>query len=155
MPKKSAGILLFRFANSEPEVFLVHPGGPFWANKNFNSWSVPKGEFDDDEEPLDAAKREFEEETGTTLPSDVFIQLTPVRQKSGKQIFCYACEGDIDTLNIRSNTFEIEWPPRSGIKKSFPEIDRGDWFAVPEAKKRIIESQSGLIDQLIEILNLS
>jgi predicted NUDIX family NTP pyrophosphohydrolase len=154
MPKKSAGILLFRFVNSEPEVFLVHPGGPFWAKKDLNSWSVPKGEFDDGEDPLDAARREFEEETGITLTADDFIQLIPIRQKSGKQVFCYACKGDLDVLSIRSNTFDIEWPPESGSRKSFPEIDRGEWFAFPEAKRKIIESQAGLIDQLSVILRI-
>ena len=155
MPKKSAGILLFRFANSKLEVFLVHPGGPFWINKDLNSWSVPKGEFADDEEPLEAARREFEEETGIALPEADFIPLVPVSQKSGKQIYCYACMGDLDPVKIKSNTFEIEWPPKSGSKKSFPEIDRGEWFAVPEAKRRVIEAQTGLIDQLIDILKIS
>src|SRR5512140_2844686 len=121
MPKQSAGILLFRITGKVPEFFLVHPGGPFWAKKDFNSWSVPKGEFEDGEEPLSAAKREFEEETGSKISGD-FIELRPVKLKSGKKVFCYAVRGDLDQASLKSNTFEIEWPPASGRKQSFPEI---------------------------------
>ena len=154
MEKKSAGILLFRLTNLKLEVLLVHPGGPFWAKKDLNSWSIPKGEFTEDENPLDAAKREFEEEIGIPLSGN-FIELTPVRQKSGKQVFCYACEENIDPQIIKSNTFEIEWPPKSGRKQSFPEIDRGEWFDVAKGKLKINESQAALIDELVLKLNLT
>jgi predicted NUDIX family NTP pyrophosphohydrolase len=147
MPKKSAGILLFRFRNRKPEFLLVHPGGPFWVRKDLHAWSVPKGEFEDNENPLAAAIREFEEETGTRLSGN-FIELAPVRQKSGKTVYCYAIEGDLDTEKIRSNYFEIEWPARSGLKKSFPEIDRGEWFDPETAKVKIIESQVPFIDEI-------
>ncbi len=149
--KKSAGILLYRIKNSGFEVFLVHPGGPFWAKKDMNAWTVPKGEFTDEEDPLVAAKREFEEETGKSVKGD-FLELKPVIQKGGKQVFCYACKGDIDPGAIKSNTFEMEWPPRSGKMQSFPEIDRGQWFDSAEAKIRIIESQSAFVDELEKLI---
>lgn len=147
--KKSAGILLYRFINQEPEVFLVHPGGPFWAKKDMHAWSVPKGEFNEDEDPLVAARREFEEETGLSI-SGKFTGLTPIRQKSGKMVYCYACEGNIDPELIRSNLFEMEWPPKSGKMMSFPEIDRGEWFETTESRLKIIEAQVAFIDELIE-----
>jgi predicted NUDIX family NTP pyrophosphohydrolase len=153
MGTKSAGILLYRFKNHFPEVLLVHPGGPFWAKKDLNSWSIPKGEFTDEEDPLHAAIREFEEETGTPVSGN-FIKLTPVRQKSGKLVYCYACEGDVNPTLIRSNTFEMEWPPKSGKKQLFPEIDRGEWFKISEGKRKINELQAALIDELVEKLNL-
>lgn len=146
MAKKSAGILLFRFRNRKTEFFLVHPGGPFWVRKDVHSWSVPKGEFED-ENPLTAAIREFEEETGFRLSGE-FIELAPVRQKSGKTVYCFAIRGDIDPEQIRSNSFEIEWPAGSGQKKSFPEIDRGEWFDPETAKVKIIEAQAAFIDEL-------
>jgi predicted NUDIX family NTP pyrophosphohydrolase len=154
MEKKSAGILLYRLINHIPEVLLVHPGGPFWVKKDLNSWSIPKGEFKNGEDPLQAAKREFEEEIGTPLAGN-FIELTPIQQKSGKLVYCYACEGDIDPKIIKSNTFEMEWPPKSGKKQFFPEIDRGEWFKISEGKRKINKSQVALIDQLVEQLNLS
>ncbi|MGB8492654.1 MAG: NUDIX domain-containing protein [Bacteroidales bacterium] len=154
MALKSAGILLYRLTDSKLEVLLVHPGGPFWSRKDFNSWSIPKGEFTEDEDPLDAARREFEEEIGIPLSGN-FIELTPVRQKSGKQVFCYACEGNIDPQTIKSNTFEMEWPPKSGRRQAFPEIDRGEWFGIAQGKLKIIESQAVLIDELIIKLNLT
>lgn len=147
MPQKSAGILLYRLHNPQPEVLLVHPGGPFWAKKDAGAWSIPKGEFNDTEEPLAAAKREMEEETGITVRGD-FIELAPVKQKSGKLIYAWAVSGDIDPSTIKSNEFEMEWPPRSGKKKSFPEIDKAEWFTFPEAKKKIIEAQIPLLDEL-------
>ena len=147
--KKSAGILLYRITDLKPEVFLVHPGGPFWAKKEIHAWSVPKGEFNEDEDPLDAAKREFEEETGLAI-SGSFTELSPIRQKSGKLVYCYACEGDIDPGLIRSNSFEMEWPMKSGRMQTFPEIDRGKWFGTTEAKLKIIEAQGAFIDELIE-----
>lgn len=147
MAKKSAGILLYRIENKTPEVFLVHPGGPFWAKKDDGAWSIPKGEFEGDEEPLTAAKREFEEETGKKISGE-FIELTPVKQKSGKIVYAWAIEGNLDPAKIRSNDFEIEWPPKSGKMKTFPEIDKAGWFDLSEAKKKILESQSPLIDAL-------
>jgi predicted NUDIX family NTP pyrophosphohydrolase len=152
--KQSAGILLYRNNNWQLEVFLVHPGGPFFKNKDAGVWSIPKGEFLDDEDPLLAAKREFQEETGQTLMGNDFIKLVPIKQKSGKTVHAWALEGDIDADNIVSNTFEIEWPPRSGKQASFAEIDRGGWFSVGEAKVKINPAQAALIDELISIIHL-
>lgn len=150
--KKSAGILLYRFRNNLAEVLLVHPGGPFWAKKDEGAWSIPKGEFEDDEDPLDAAKREMDEETGIKVSGE-FIELTPVRQKSGKWVYAWALQKDIDPEFITSNSFEIEWPPKSGKKKSFPEIDKAAWLNMDEAKKKIIEGQSPLLSELLAKLN--
>lgn len=154
MEKKSAGILLYRLTNSKLEVLLVHPGGPFWTRKDLHSWSIPKGEFTEEGDPLAAAKREFEEEIGIPLAGN-FMELAPIKQKNGKTVFCYGCEGNINPKLIESNTFEIEWPPKSGIKQSFPEIDRGEWFDITEGKLKINESQAALIDELISKLNLT
>lgn len=145
--KKTAGILLFRLADERPVVFLVHPGGPFWVKKDEGSWSIPKGEFGEDENPLDAARRELQEETGI-LAEGSFIELTPVRQKSGKIIYPWALQQDADPLSITSNFFEMEWPPKSGIKQSFPEIDRAAWFEFPEAKKKLVPGQVAILDEL-------
>ena len=147
MAKKSAGILLYRIQNKNPEVFLVHPGGPFWIKKDEGAWSIPKGEFEDDEEPLAAAIREFEEETGIKISGE-FIELSPIKQKSGKAVYAWAVEGNIDPSKIKSNEFEIEWPPKSGKMRSFPEIDKAAWFKLTEAKKKILEAQSTLIREL-------
>ena len=147
MAKKSAGIVLYRIQSNVLEFFLVHPGGPFWAKKNEGSWTIPKGEFEDDEDPLSAAKREFEEETGTQITGK-FIELTPAKQKSGKLIFAWAVEGNIDPSKIKSNEFEIEWPPRSGKMKSFPEIDKAGWFDLNEAEQKINTGQFSLIKEL-------
>jgi predicted NUDIX family NTP pyrophosphohydrolase len=152
--KKSAGILLYRLKNKALEVLLVHHGGPFWAKKDLASWSIPKGEFTEEENPLEAAKREFQEETGLDLTGD-FIELTPIKQKSGKLVYGWAVAGDIDPAQIKSNTFEMEWPPKSGKRQSFPEIDKGEWFSVPESKLKILEPQTALIDELISILKLT
>jgi predicted NUDIX family NTP pyrophosphohydrolase len=147
MPKQSAGILLYRVANKNLEVFLIHPGGPFWAKKDDGAWSIPKGEFEDDEEPLSAAKREFEEETGIKISGE-FIQLNPIKQKSGKIVYAWAVEGDIDPVKIKSNSFEIEWPPKSGKMKSFPEIDKAAWFNLSDALTKINVGQMSLIKEL-------
>ena len=147
MPQKSAGILLYRIQQNSIEVFLVHPGGPFWSKKDDGAWSIPKGEFNENEEPLAAAKREFQEETGIKISGE-FIQLSPVKQKSGKMVYAWAVEGDIDPEKIKSNHFEIEWPPRSGKMKSFPEIDKAAWFQLGDAQKIILEAQSALIREL-------
>ena len=145
--KRSAGILLYRIANNNPEVFLVHPGGPFWKNKDAGAWSIPKGEFTNDEDALDAAKREFEEETGI-LCHGKFIKLDPVKLKSGKIVYAWALDKNIDAGTIRSNTFKLEWPPKSGKWQDIPEIDKGEWFGLDEAKQKINASQANFIDQL-------
>ena len=148
MPKQSAGILLFRIKNTQLQVFLVHPGGPFFKNKDAGAWSIPKGEFLDDEDPLAAAKREFKEETGHSIEGD-FIELSPVTLKSGKIIYAWAVEGDLDHETIFSNLFEMEWPPKLGKKQSFPEIDRAGWFDAETAKQKINAGQVGLIQSVI------
>ncbi|HEU5365405.1 MAG TPA: NUDIX domain-containing protein [Hanamia sp.] len=157
MPKKSTGILWYRFQNKAMEVFLVHPGGPFWRNKNDSTWSIPKGEFEEGEDPLHAAKREMQEETGinadaTGLRTSEFIELNPVRQKSGKIVYAWAAKGDFNTSELTSNLFELEWPPKSGKKATFPEVDKGEWFTIKEAKKRILSYQLPLITQLEELV---
>jgi predicted NUDIX family NTP pyrophosphohydrolase len=147
MPKQSAGILLYRKTVQGLQVFLVHPGGPFFKNKDDGSWSIPKGEHLPDEDPLTAAKREFQEETGHEITGD-FTVLNPIKQKGGKTVQAWAIEGNIDAENIKSNTFEIEWPPRSGKKQTFDEIDRGAWFDIAIAKIKINPAQATLIDEL-------
>jgi predicted NUDIX family NTP pyrophosphohydrolase len=149
--RHSAGLLLYRVRSGAVEVLLVHPGGPFWAKKDLGAWSVPKGEVDADEEPLAAARREFEEETGTRPDGD-FAALSPVRQKGGKTVHAWAVAGDLDPAGIRSNTFEMEWPPRSGRTQAFPEVDRAAWFPLDEARRRILESQAPLLDELARLL---
>ena len=151
MPKKSAGILVYHKNKEEYEVLLVHPGGPFWAKKDLNSWSIPKGEFEDDEEPLGAAKREFEEETGFKIEGE-FIEQPPVKQPSGKLIYSWAVEGDIDASKVKSNLFKMEWPPRSGAFKEFPEIDRAEWFSFVTAEQKIVYGQIPILENLKIIL---
>ena len=153
MAKKSAGILLYRINNNLLEILLVHPGGPFWAKKDLGSWSIPKGEFADDEIPLEAAKREFKEETGIDVSGE-FIELTPIRQHSGKIVHGFAIKGDIDPKSIKSNTFEMEWPPKSGQKQAFLEIDRGEWFNLGNGKIKINKFQAALLDELAKKLNM-
>jgi predicted NUDIX family NTP pyrophosphohydrolase len=150
MPKQSAGLLLY-FRKRNLEIFLVHPGGPLWAKKDLGVWSIPKGEFDE-EEPLLAAKREFQEETGIDAPQGDYIPLKPVRQKSGKIVHAWAIQAEVDAENVHSNGFEMEWPPGSGRRQSFPEIDRGAWFSVEEALEKINPGQVGLIHELVERL---
>jgi predicted NUDIX family NTP pyrophosphohydrolase len=145
--KTSAGILLYRINAGVLEVLLVHPGGPFWAKRDQGAWSIPKGEFDVDDEPLQAAKREFFEETGSTVDG-AFIELKPLKQPSGKLIYGWAVSGNIDASSIKSNTFSMEWPPRSGKQQFFPEIDRAEWFAVPQALEKLIPGQHGFVDEL-------
>ena len=151
MNKKSAGILLFRHRGKSLEILLVHPGGPFWKNKDIGAWSVPKGEFSE-EEPLAAALREFKEETGMEIDGK-FIPLSPVKQKSGKLIFAFALEHDIDIEKIVSNTFELEWPPHSGKKNEFPEIDKAAWFSPTEAIEKINPAQMALVEELIGLIS--
>jgi predicted NUDIX family NTP pyrophosphohydrolase len=147
--KLSAGILLYRLSANGPEVFLVHPGGPFWAKRDLGSWSVPKGEVDGDEDLLEAAKREFREETGARIEGE-FIELTPLRQPSGKVVRVWAVEGEIDAASITSNTFSIEWPPKSGESREFPEVDRAAWFTLAEARDKMLPGQRPLLDQLMQ-----
>jgi len=151
MPKQSAGILLYRKTPSGPEFFLVHPGGPFFKNKDDGVWSIPKGEFTDDENAFTAAKREFEEETGLAIDGD-FIVLIPVKLKSGKTIHAWAVEGNIDHAQITSNIFTIEWPPKSGKMQTFPEIDRAGWFGFEDAKQKINAAQIALLGQILKLL---
>ena len=147
MIKRSAGLLVYRTTNVHPEVFLIHPGGPFFAKKDISVWSIPKGEFDT-EEPLTAARREFEEETGFKIAGD-FIELKPIKQKGGKLVYAWAVEADFDPSKIVSNTFPLEWPPKSGVIKEFPEADRAEWFDVETAKQKINSAQIDLIDELL------
>jgi len=144
----SAGILLYRLRATGPEVFLVHPGGPFWARRDLGAWSVPKGEAGDGEDLLEAAKREFFEETGGRVEGE-FIQLAPLRQRSGKVVHAWAVEGDLDASSITSNTFAIEWPPRSGKSRMFPEVDRAGWFTLPEAREKLLPGQRPFLDDMM------
>ena len=149
MPKTtSAAILLYRRRARALEVFLVHPGGPFWAKKDLGAWSLPKGEIEEGEDPRAAALREFHEETGFTVQGEMRA-LTPLRQRSGKTIVAWAVEGDCDPAELRSNPFTMEWPPRSGRQREFPEVDRGAWFSVEEAKRRINPGQAAFLDELL------
>jgi predicted NUDIX family NTP pyrophosphohydrolase len=143
--KQSAGILLYRWKNKEIEFFLVHPGGPFWAKKDAGAWSIPKGEFTD-EEPLEAAKREFREETGMQPVLKNFVKLTPVKLKSGKIVHAWAAEGDMDETKIQSNVFQLEWPPKSGKIIAVPEIDKAGWFTTQHAMEKINSSQALFIN---------
>jgi len=151
MSKQSSGILLYRRKNDRLEFLLVHPGGPFWKKKDAGAWSIPKGEFDD-EDALQAAKREFKEEIGLPIEGQV-VALEPQKQKGGKLVYAWALEGDLDPRNIKSNTFEMEWPPKSGKKQQFPEIDRAEWFPAPTALQKINQGQAAFIQELIEKLN--
>lgn len=151
MAKKSAGILFYRLRKKILNVLLVHPGGPFWAKKDAGTWSIPKGEIEENELPLAAALREVEEETGIKASGN-FIELTPVKQKSGKIVYAWAVENDFDAEKITSNHFEMEWPPRSGTKKTFPEIDKAEWFSIEEAETKILSAQLPLIKELQTLL---
>ena len=146
MPRQSAGILLYRLRKGNPEVFLVHPGGPFWAKKDLGAWSIPKGEFEEGENSLEAAKREFQEETGY-VPTGDFISLGSVKQTSGKIIHAWAAQGELDPEKITSNTFSLEWPPKSGQYREFPEVDRGEWFPLDRALEKINKTQKELIEK--------
>jgi len=146
MAKKSAGLLMYRRRHGVLELFPAHPGGPFWKKKDAGSWSIPKGEYTPPEDPLEVAKREFQQETGSKVSGE-FIPLTPRKQPSGKIIAAWAFQGDCDASAIKSNTFLMEWPPRSGKQQEFPEVDRGGWFSVPVAKEKI-----GFLDELTQIL---
>ena len=147
MAKRSAGLLMYRRLAQDIEIFLVHPGGPFWVKKDFGSWTIPKGEYSIGEDTLEAAKREFEEETGIK-PMGEFRELVEIKQSGGKVVKAWAFEGNCDPTIIKSNTFTMEWPPHSGREQIFPEIDRADWFALDEAKKRILSGQVLLLEEL-------
>jgi predicted NUDIX family NTP pyrophosphohydrolase len=149
MTKRSAGILLYRRTPSGPEVFLIHPGGPFWAKKD--KWSIPKGEYHDGEPPLDAARREFQEETGAPVEGD-FAPLGVIRQPAGKEVTAWAVEGDFDPATLVSNTCVVEWPPRSGRQIEIPEADRGAWFDLATARGKIFSGQDAFLDRLAESL---
>jgi predicted NUDIX family NTP pyrophosphohydrolase len=145
--KQSAGILMYRFRNSALEVFLVHPGGPYWAKKDSSAWSIPKGLQNENEDLLEAARREFHEETGLVADGK-FLALAPVKQPGGKVVQAWAVEGNCDASAIKSNTFSIEWPPRSGRYQQFPEVDRAGWFTLEAAKEKISKGQLALLDEL-------
>ena len=151
MPKESAGLLLFRRRNGL-EVFLVHPGGPFWAKKDEHAWSIPKGELDGGEDPLTTARREFAEETGLSTDGD-FIPLAACKQSGGKVVHAFAIEGDADPAAVKSNMFELEWPPRSGRRQAFPEVDRAAWFPLAAARTKIHKGQAPIIDELERVLS--
>jgi len=147
--KRSAGILMYRREGEDIFVLLVHPGGPFWAKKDFGSWSIPKGEYAEGEDTLAAARREFAEETGCT-PEGNFQPLGELIQSGGKHVVAWAVSGNFDPQTLTSNRFEMEWPPRSGQTRSFPEVDRAAWFTVAEARKRLLRAQTTLIDRLVD-----
>ena len=149
MPKRSAGLVIYRRKERELEVFLVHPGGPLWAKKDLGAWSIPKGEYSAEEEPLAAARREFEEETGVRVDGD-FVELGTIRQAGGKLVTAWAVEGDFDPEKLVSNSVEMEWPPRSGRMVKFPEVDRGAWLRLGEAEEKILASQRALLERLRE-----
>jgi predicted NUDIX family NTP pyrophosphohydrolase len=151
MPKKSAGILFYRFQNNLLELLLVHPGGPFWESKDQGAWSIPKGELNENEEMMAAAKREIKEELGIDATGK-FTELSSVKQKSGKVIYCWATQQDIDITKVKSNNFELEWPPKSGKKKKFPEIDRAAWFTPEKATSKINSAQRPFIEQLMKMV---
>ena len=150
--QSSAGILLHRAGDDGREVLLVHPGGPFWARKDAGAWSIPKGEVENSEDPRACALREFAEETGTRLPDATLEELGAVKLKSGKQVLAYAVAGDLDPADVRSNTFEAEWPPRSGRTQEFPEIDRAEWFDLPTARAKLNPAQAEFVDRLEALL---
>ena len=150
VPKQSAGLLMYRHRGAL-EVLLVHPGGPFWRDRDAGAWTLPKGEFTDGEPALDAARREFVEETGVT-PEGPFLALTPVRQKAGKLVHAWAFRGDCDPGKLTSNSFTMEWPPRSGKLASFPEVDRAEFFTIPTAQGKINPAQLALLAELERLL---
>ena len=150
MTKRSAGLLMYRITRDQIEVFLVHPGGPLWSKKDSGAWTIPKGEYGEDEEPLDAAVREFNEETGFSS-SGPMHPLGQVRQKNGKLVTAWAFAGDCDPSALRSNTFTLEWPPRSGRRQEFPEVDRGAWFSLDAARQKINPGQRPLLDRLSQM----
>lgn len=150
--KRSAGILLYRHADGL-EVLIAHMGGPFWAKKDDRAWTIPKGEYADDEDPLDVARREFGEELGSAVPTDALVSLGEIRQSGGKVVLAWAAEGDLDPNHMESNTFEIEWPKGSGEMREFPEIDRAAWVDLDTARAKLVKGQVELLDRLLESLD--
>jgi predicted NUDIX family NTP pyrophosphohydrolase len=149
--KQSAGLLLYKGAPSAMEVFLVHSGGPFWAKKDMGAWSIPKGEFEPEEDPASAAKREFKEETGLDVPDGKVTELGTVKASSSKMIHAWAIEADADPKQVKSNTFDMEWPPKSGQNQQFPEVDKAAWFPLSVAKTKITKGQVALLEKLAEL----
>jgi predicted NUDIX family NTP pyrophosphohydrolase len=152
LPKQSAGILLYRVRQEDVEVLLVHPGGPFWAKRDLGAWSIPKGEYEHGEDPLAVALREFEEETGHRPSSERPLELGTIRQRGGKVLRAWALAGDLDADATTSNTFTMEWPPRSGNRREFPEVDRAGWFGPPAAREKLNPAQAELVDRLLVAL---
>jgi predicted NUDIX family NTP pyrophosphohydrolase len=154
-PQRSAGILLFRLIKGAPEVLLVHPGGPYWAKKDLGAWSIPKGEYEKGEDPRDCALRELGEELGAPprLTLEGFIDLGEVRQRGGKAVRAWAAEGNFDPAALHSNSFTMEWPPRSGVRREFPEVDRAEWFDPATAKQKILSAQAAFVDRLLDRLD--
>ena len=148
--KRTAGVLMYRKAANGMEVFLVHPGGPFWKNKDAGAWSIPKGLLDEGEDALACARREFQEETGFAVDGE-FVSLGAFRQPSGKQVLAWAVEGNCDASKVSGNLFEMEWPPRSGRMQSFPEVDRGGWFSPDEAREKLLAGQRPILERLLEM----
>jgi predicted NUDIX family NTP pyrophosphohydrolase len=153
MEKQSAGILLYHFHEGTLKIFLVHPGGPFWKNKDDGAWSIPKGEFDESENAFTCAKREFMEETGIPLKAENFIELNPVKMKTGKKIYAWAAEGHVIPEEISSNMFELTW--KNGQTQSFPEVDKANWFTIEDAKRKMVPAQVDLLDQLVYKLKIA
>jgi predicted NUDIX family NTP pyrophosphohydrolase len=152
MAKTSAGILLYRRSATALEVLLVHPGGPFWKNRDDGAWSIPKGEIDPGEDPLAAARRELTEETGVVAEGEL-LALTPVRQRAGKVVHAWAAAGDCEAQAVTSNVFSMEWPPKSGLMRVYPEVDRAAWYSMPEARRKILPAQQPLLDELESVLS--
>lgn len=153
MPKQAAGILLYRRGPAGLQVLLAHPGGPLWSRKDAGSWTLPKGQFTEGELPLDAAKREFEEEMGSP-PGGAFQPLGTVKQPSGKVIHAWAAESEFDISTVKSNLFSLEWPPKSGRIGEFPEVDRAEWFSIPDARVKILKGQAPFLDRLLALLGI-
>jgi predicted NUDIX family NTP pyrophosphohydrolase len=152
LPKQAAGVLLYRItADSRVEVLLAHPGGPLWARKDLGAWTIPKGQFGGDEAPLAAARREFQEEMGSPVPGDQFVELGAIKQPGGKIVHGFAARGEFDAARVMSNLFSMEWPPKSGRTAEFPEVDRAAWYSIDEARRKILKGQEPFLDRLLEI----
>jgi predicted NUDIX family NTP pyrophosphohydrolase len=152
MPRASAGLLLYRRTEGRIEALLVHPGGPYWSQRDDGAWSIPKGEHDDHEDPLEVVRREFREELGTEAPAGTPTPLGEIRQRGGKRVRAWALEGDLDASTVRSNTFSMEWPPHSGATREFPEVDRAAWFDLDTARRKLLSGQVAFVDRLAVIL---